>query len=453
MSEIQIVLMSIIFFLTVIFIMIRPFGINETIFTSVAAFFVLLLGIVPFEDIFVIFTIIRGASVTIISTIIMSIILESLGLFRWIAFNIVKRANGSGRKLFWYIIFLCFLTTLFFNNDGSILITTPIIIQVVKILELKPHQKIPYLLSGALIATVASAPIALSNIANLIALKIVNLTLNSYVEMMFVPSMLGIIVISGLLYFYFKRDIPKKIQKPPNDYHLFEKINTRNDHPLKKHLIPNTSLDWGIIKICMGIVVMVRISYFVFPLLGVPIEVIGIVGAGAIIFVRWYKQGKVGKDILYQTPWEIFLFAFSMYVIVYGLRNIGLNSFLTTYLGPFIMDSHVNAIFVMGLVFTFLSNLFNNLPAIMIGTLMITDMGLDVSTLQVAYLANILGSDIGALLTPVGTLATLIWMFILKRNHIHISWYQYIKVTIRTIPIGLLISLLSLYLWTKWLSF
>lgn len=83
----------------------------------------------------------------------------------------------------------------------------------------------------------------------------------------------------------------------------------------------------------------------------------------------------------------------------------------------------------------------------MISTLSITEMDLQPLLLQAAYLANVIGSDIGALLTPIGTLATLIWMFILKENAIKITWGQYLKVTILVIPIGLMISLLSLYLW------
>ncbi|PJI52140.1 hypothetical protein CTI14_47435, partial [Methylobacterium radiotolerans] len=97
-------------------------------------------------------------AVTILSTIVMSIILESIGFFRWAAVNLACKARGSGILLFWYINLLCFLMTLFFNNDGSILITTPIIIQTLTLLNLKNRQKIPYLLSGALIATGSSAP-------------------------------------------------------------------------------------------------------------------------------------------------------------------------------------------------------------------------------------------------------------------------------------------------------
>jgi arsenical pump membrane protein len=158
----------------------RPFGINETVPTVTGAIIVLLAGIVPLSDVAAIYDIISGAAITILSTIVMSIVLESVGFFRWIAYNLVNKSNGSGIKLFIYVNLLCFLTTLFFNNDGSILITTPIIIHITSLLQLKRHQKIPYLISGAITATVSSAPIAVSNIANLIALKIVGLDLNSY---------------------------------------------------------------------------------------------------------------------------------------------------------------------------------------------------------------------------------------------------------------------------------
>lgn len=107
----------------------------------------------------------------------------------------------------------------------------------------------------------------------------------------------------------------------------------------------------------------------------------------------------------------------------------------------------------MGVIITVMSNLFNNLPSVMLGTLIIVDMGLDSQTMQVAYLANVIGSDIGALLTPMGTLATLIWMYILRKNGIFLSWGNYVKTVVMVVPIGLIVSLLSLYFWAQWVIF
>lgn len=430
-----------IFLITVFFIVWRPRRINETLPTSIGAAIFLLFGIVPFGDIFTILDTVGGAAITILTTIVMSIVLESIGFFRWAAFNIVNKSKGSGVILFLYVMLLCFLMTLFFNNDGSVLITTPIIIHILSILNLKLHQKIPYLISGVLIATASSAPIGVSNLANLIALKIVGLSLNSYAAMMFVPTMIGIVFMAWLLYLYFKKDLPKQISISPGTSYL------------EKNNISEITLDFWMLRVCLTIVIIIRGSFFALSPLGIPIQWIGIIGALLLIIVRWYRKGIGPLDVIKKTPFHIIIFAFSMYVLIYGLHNVGYTTILIETLREPVSTNLFNASLIMGIVVTILSNLCNNLPAVMIGTLSITEMGLDLQTMQVAYLASVIGADIGALLLPMGTLATLIWMFIIRKNGIEITWSQYCKVTIIIIPIPLLISLISLYLWTGLLLF
>jgi len=477
-----------VFFLMVLFLLWRPHGINESIPPTISALFIFFAGIVPVSDIFKILGIVNGASITILSTIVMSIVLDSIGFFRWAAFNLVNRAKGSGVLLYWYINLLCFLMTMFFNNDGSILITTPIIINIVIMLNLKPHQRFPYLLSGALIATASSAPIAVSNLANLIALKIVGMDLNSYVAMMFVPSMVGITAISLLLFNYFRKDIPKEImvlpafdidgtppsiRRHPHPHphpHPRHHPHPRRHHPrprrhpdprhpfhplylLTGNAIHPPSIDMSMFKVCIAIVALIRAGLFVGASFNIPSEWIGICGALLLIGYRWYRKGVGLYDIVKKTPWHIILFAFSIYVVVYGLHNIGLTGLIVELLREPISASHLNACLISGGLLTVMSNLFNNLPSVMIGTFTLTGMELDTPTLHIAYLANILGADIGSLITPMGTLASLIWMFLLRKNGISIRWADILKVTVVVIPIGLLISLLSLYFWVEWLFF
>ncbi len=461
----------------VLFLLWRPHGINESIPPTISAVFILLAGIVPLSDVFKILGIVSGASLTILSTIVMSIVLDSIGFFRWAAFNLVNRAKGSGVLLYWYILLLCFLMTMFFNNDGSILITTPIIINIVMILKLKPHQQFPYLLSGALIATVSSAPIAVSNLANLIALKIVGLDLNSYVSMMFVPSMVGITAISLLLFYFFRKEIPKRIMVLPKSEISDQSLSfpsqpvAKKDHPHpRRHPHPHYPhvhaphlrvenpqnppvIEKSMFKVCIAIVALIRAGLFIGAGLKIPIELIGIVGALLLIGYRWYRMGVGVNDIIKKTPWHIILFAFSIYVVVYGLHNIGLTGMIVELLRGPISVNHLSACLVSGSLLTVMSNLFNNLPSIMIGTFTLVEMGLDTATLQLAYMASIMGADIGSLITPMGTLATLIWMFLLRKNGIRINWLDIMKVTLMVIPIGLLISLLSLYFWVEWLFF
>ncbi|MDD9269985.1 arsenic transporter [Paenibacillus sp. GCM10023248] len=441
-----------IFLVTVIFVMWRPRGINEALPTSIAAATVLVIGFVPLTDMVSILKIVSGASITILSTIVMSIVLESIGFFRWAALNLAIKAKGSGVLLFWYINLLCFLMTLFFNNDGSILITTPIIIHTLSMLKLKPHQKVPFLISGALVATAASAPIGVSNLANLISLQIVGLDLNTYAKMMFVPSMLGIGCMALMLFLIFRKDISIGYKTNMNQQFMIENSSMRS-HPLSSRPQQGTDIDWKMFRISIGVVIATRLSFFVLAPLGIPTEWPAIIGAIILILIRWFKKQIGPADVLRKSPWSIILFAFSMYIIIYGLHNSGMTALIVKQFGDTVATSPFHAIFTMGGLLTVLSNLCNNLPSVMIGTLSIKEMGLDLHLQQISYLANVIGADIGSLILPMGTLASLLWMHTLRQHNVPMHWGKYLQVTIVVVPLSLFVSLLGLFIWTSYVSF
>jgi|HigsolmetaAR203D_1030402.scaffolds.fasta_scaffold00541_9 arsenical pump membrane protein len=464
-----------IFAATITLLIWRPKGINEAYPAMGGALALLLIGIVRPRELGEVFSIVSGAAVTILCTIVMSIVLDSIGFFRWSAYNVIRYARGSGIRLYWVIMALCFLMTLFFNNDGSILITTPIIIQVARLLRLKVHQQIPYLIGGAMVATAASAPIGVSNLANLIALRIVGLDLNTYAWLMIPPSMAGIAVIALLLLVLHWRAIPRRIARLPESRRAIS-AETHDEelvlhprsaagrwlpesamdsgrtpfHPLRQADDPTP--DWRLFQVCIALVVLIRASFFAGSAAGIPIEWIAAVGAALLIAVRWKWTGIGPSDLFRKTPWHILAFAFGVYAVVTGMRNAGLTDWITAQAAPYIAAGGLTSIMWTGGLLTVLSNLINNLPSVMIGTMALTDMGLDGRTLQIAYLANIIGSDVGALLTPLGTLAALIWMFILKQHGIRVTWGAYIRNALLVIPAGLFVCLAALHLWTQWIG-
>ena len=437
-----------VFAMTMFIIFWRPRGINEAIPATIGAILIILFGYVSFDDILDILQKISGASITIISTLIMAIILESFGFFHWAAARLGKITKGSGYRLYWMIQLLCFLMTLLFNNDGSILITTPIIILLLKNLRLKPHQCIPYLISGAFIATAASTPIGVSNIVNLISLQIVDMSLYTQTAMMFIPASLGLAFMSILMFFCVRNLLPVKL--PPMTYDIEMIFFTKNFHPLKTGISIDSKKQRTqfMIKI-LGFVLIIRCLLFVASFLSIPIEWIAISGSLFLLIWRWYYLGKNPRDILKKTPWHIFIFAFSMYILVDGLHNAGLTNLLIQLCEPLVSQNLQNAIFIMGGLVTVMSNLFNNHPALMIGTITLTEMQLDPTTLKTIYLANIIGSDIGALLLPIGTLASLIWLHILRQNNIHISWKKYLSFSLLVIPLTTVVTLLLLNYWVE----
>ncbi|ALU38319.1 arsenic transporter [Clostridium autoethanogenum] len=442
-----------VFIMTIIIIFLRPADINEAYPASVGAIIILLIGVVNYGNLQDITSKVGGASITIISTIVMAIILESFGFFHWVAAALARLAKGSGYRLYWYIQLLCFVMTLFFNNDGSILITTPILILLLRNLGfVYPHEFIPYLLSGALIATGSSTPIGVSNITNLISLNMINMTLYNYTKMMFIPGTLGLLFMSGLMFLILKSKLPRTLPKPIIE--LDEMFFTEKFHSFRG----NFSLDTRekrksfMLKI-LTFVFIIRCLLFVASYFGIPIEIVAASGSIILLIWRWYYLRTNPKDILRKTPWHVLLFAFSMYVIIYGLNNIGLTAYLVKFCEPIVSKSLFHASFLMGGLISILSNIFNNHPALLIGTMTLTNMGLNPITLKTIYLANIIGSDIGSLLLPIGTLASLMWMFILKKNDIRVPWREYINVTIVVVPATVLFTLYLLFYWIQKMFF
>lgn len=434
------------FLFTMLFIFWRPRGLNEAVPSTIGALVILLFGNITIANLLDISSKVSGAAITIISTLVMGLVLESFGFFHWAIVGLAKYTKGSGVRLFWLINLLCFLMTIFFNNDGSILITTPIIVLLLKKYQLKIHQKIPYLISGALVATAASAPIGVSNIVNLIALKIIHMDLYMHTAMMFVPGIFGICFLAGMLYLVYRKDIPRKLPH----LNLTLDFRERPYHPLQNQPIAiHLKKQKRIMKWILLFVFLTRISLFVASYFGIPLEIVAVLGSLILLGWRWYYLKISPADMIVKTPWHILIFAFTMYIVIYGLNNIGLTALLVKNLQFIISDNLLNASLIMGGLLSVLSNLFNNHPALMVGTLALTHMGLDPLTVKTVYLANIIGSDIGSLLLPIGTLATLIWMHILKREKIKIRWSTYIKTTAIVIPLTVLFTLVVLYLWIE----
>ncbi|MBU5441415.1 arsenic transporter [Paenibacillus sp. MSJ-34] len=436
------------FFLTLVLILWRPRGLNEAIPAMGGAILVILSGSVSWSDLVTIGDTVSGAAITIMSTIVMAIILESFGFFTWAAEGLAARAKGSGIRLFWYVNLLCFLMTLFFNNDGSILITTPILLILLKNLGLKNKQKIPYLLSGALIATASSAPIGVSNVVNLIALKIVDMDLYKHTEMMFIPSTLGLLLLLFIIFLLVRRELPRKLPSAWRGIHPDPR-----SHPLKPHspAVPKIKNRSRFMLYILLFVFTVRVGLFIASFVGIPVWFVAVIGSGLLLGWRWVYLNISPADMIKKTPWHILIFCFGMYVIIYGLHNIGLTERLISIFQPIVSGNLLNASLSMGSLISVMSILFNNHPALMVGTLTLTNMGLDPLTLKIAYLANVIGSDIGSLLLPIGTLASLMWMHILKQHHVKINWKDYIRVTFIAIPPTVIFTLVVLYYWVSWL--
>jgi arsenical pump membrane protein len=211
------------------------------------------------------------------------------------------------------------------------------------------------------------------------------------------------------------------------------------------HSFPEPSSAIGnpiVFRLSWVILVFILIGYFGSESLDIPVSFIACAGAIALWFVGIATKSSDSMRIVRRTPWLIVVFALAMNLIVYNLHLHGATDWFTEWLRPVSESGLAGSVFGAGILFSLLAAIMNNLPAVLISSLSIS--GLEGNSLL--PFASLIGMSVGAKLTPLGSLATLLWLGYLRRDGIHLGWGQYLKYGLMlTIPV-LLISLGALWL-------
>lgn len=196
----------------------------------------------------------------------------------------------------------------------------------------------------------------------------------------------------------------------------------------------------------VAVVVVVRLGFFAASLAGIRTFVVAMAGAIVLLIANGYRRVLDPGTALRQAPWHVLAFAMGMDLVVFGMRNAGATGFLAARLGPLIRSGVQWASFAPGVLTAVISALLNNHPGLIIGALTLTDIAhLAPRALHLAYSSVVLGTDLGALITPVGTLAALLWFHITRQHGLRYFWWDYGRVTLTVIPVSFLLALSGLY--------
>ena len=285
-------------------------------------------------------------------------------------------------------------------------------------------------MAAGFIADTASIPLVVSNLVNIVSADFFKIPFTDYAKVMLPVNMVAVVTSLLVLYGFYRKDIPA--------VYALDLI----ENPQSAIVDKNTFvMGWVVLALLL-------IGFFVLEPMGVPISLIA--GVGALVLLVVAKMGKriTVLPIVKNAPWQVVIFSLGMYLVVYGLKNAGLTDYLAGALSQLANHGMMRATVGTGLLSAGLSSVMNNMPTVLIQALAIDGATINDPMIKQAMIyANVIGCDLGTKITPIGSLATLLWLHVLASKNIAVSWGYYIKVgIILTLPV-LVATLVALAVW------
>ena len=343
--------------------------------------------------------------VLLLSLTMLSITLDELGFFEHVASLAIKKVGGSKYKLFFTFYVLTATLTIFTSNDIVILTFTLFICYFSKNAKISP---IPYLVMEFVTANTYSMLFIIGNPTNIYIASFFNISFLSYFKSMWLATILAGLVSLAILLLIFRKDLSQKMEVSEVDIAPI-KHNTLSIIAII-HLIACTTL--------LAISNYINLQMWIVTLMfALSLSIV------LIVYTVIFKDIKPITHVYKRLPYTLCFFVLSMYIIVLSLDYHGISSYIASYIDN-IASSKIVTTVIYGLASTATDNLINNIPMSLGFASILNEAN---TNINIATYATIIGSNIGAYVTPIGALAGIMWMRILKEEKVDFSFKDFIK--------------------------
>jgi arsenical pump membrane protein len=292
------------------------------------------------------------------------------------------------------------------------------VIAMLAALRFSPPATLAFVMAAGFIADTASLPLVVSNLVNIVSADYFGIGFARYAAVMVPVNLVSVAATLAALVWFFRKDIPAhydlaQLKRPEAAIHDRATFVT----------------GWWVLALLLA-------GFFWLDDLGVPISAVAAAGAALLLAVAARGHRISTREVLRGAPWQVVVFSLGMYLVVYGLRNAGLTRFLTEALDFCAGYGVWGAALGTGFITAILSSIMNNMPTVLVGALAIDATAATGAVREAMVYANVIGADLGPKITPIGSLATLLWLHVLSSKQIQVSWGYYFRVGIvLTLPI------------------
>lgn len=416
------ILPLVIFAITLVLIIVRPKPLNEGTAGALGAIAMVAVGVVSPEQAFDVLKDTDNILLFFLGLMLISAVADQAGFFKWCAQEAVGLANGSARKLLLIVFGLGVLITIFFSNDATALILTPIVFVLVTKFKLKP---LPYVFACAFIANTASMLLPVSNPVNLLPVDSFRMTLGEYLKFTTLPSLLAITINVALFMFIFRKDITASFE---------------DDHPE-----PPVKVD-GFFRFVCFVLVLTAVGYVLASIYGKPVSWPALGGAAALLLGGLLWERLELRNVASGISWSIFIFIFALALLVRGLENREVTQAIGDIVARLSSAGTLWAILAVSFGTAIGANLINNWSMMMVSVSSLAAISNPAPSFDRSIIyASILGADLGPNITILGSLSSMLWLVLLRQRGLDIHPMQYLKLGLIVTPLMILVGALCIY--------
>ncbi len=374
-----------------------------------------LIGISAQQTVLDVLLIVWNPTLTLVAMIIFSLVLDQAGFFRYIAIRLGIRSGGSLISLFLILVSLTALISAIFANDGAVLIMTPITVAFLREIRATRKVSVAFLISVGFISDTGSIPFLISNLVNILTAGYFGIDFLEYAARLLLPGVSASLLSIVVLYIFFRRELkgsfPVDSLGPP-------------ESAIKDSLIVRSGIPATAVMI---------FAYALTSSFGFPIAIVALPFSLVFLVVAILRKNIAAGRVLRSAPWHIVLLSLGLYVILFGMADEGLSSYLLELLTIGSGNSVLQSVFVSGFIFALLASAMNNMPSVMLGDLTLRGSGKSFLLVPV----NIISNDVGPKMTPIGSLATLLWFHRIDQEGMQpITYREYMRMGIPlTVPV------------------